>query len=225
MLRAENGGVHLSGEKPITPITSDAVHLELSRSIFTCLKRNSTLTKSFIFFFLLFRQLADDEALIIFLQTSQFLVSPYAVNNCMCLSSKSSLTLSNVHPSLPLSSSASFSSHLPMQCCMRYSLFPSIFSTCPNHVSLLLLICFITVSSAPSSSLVFSSLILSLLLLSLILRNHVISATSSLLSSSFLSVQHSDPYIDTGRTSAQHSFMLVLNDMFLSSTFYRGFPV
>jgi len=34
------------------------------------------------------------KALIIFLQTSLFLVSPYAVDNCMCLSSKSSLTLS-----------------------------------------------------------------------------------------------------------------------------------
>src|SRR6218665_307006 len=40
----------------------------------------------FFFFFLLFRQLADDEALIIFIQTSLFLVSPYAVglDNCMC---------------------------------------------------------------------------------------------------------------------------------------------
>src|SRR6218665_1340367 len=192
MLRAENGGVHLSGEKPITPITSDAVHLELSRSIFTCLKRNSTLTKSFIFFFLLFRQLADDEALIIFLQTSLFLVSPYAVDNCMCLSSKSNI----VHPSLPLSSSASLSSHMPMQCCIWYNLFPSILSTCPNHVSLLLLIFSITVSSAPISSFVLSLLILSLLLLPLILLIHAISATSSLLSSSFLGVQHSDPYIN-----------------------------
>src|SRR6218665_1680221 len=49
---------------------------------------------SLFFFSLLFRQLADNEALIIFLQTSLFLVSPYAVDNCMCLSSKSSLTLS-----------------------------------------------------------------------------------------------------------------------------------
>src|SRR6218665_397747 len=40
------------------------------------------------------------------------------------------------------------------------SLFPSILFTCPNHVSLLLLIFSITVSSAPSSSLVFSFLIL-----------------------------------------------------------------
>src|SRR6218665_2237185 len=46
------------------------------------------------FFFLLFHQLAEDEALIIFLQTSLFLVFPYVVDNCMPLSSKSSLALS-----------------------------------------------------------------------------------------------------------------------------------
>ena len=46
------------------------------------------------FFFYLFRQLAHDEGLIIFLQTSLFLVFPYAVDNCIPLSSRSSLTLS-----------------------------------------------------------------------------------------------------------------------------------
>src|SRR6218665_3166461 len=50
----------------------------------------------------------------------------------------------------------------------------------------------------------FSFLLLSLLLLSLIFLNHEISATGSLLSSSFLSIQHSDPYINTGSTSAQY---------------------
>jgi len=45
----------------------------------------------FFFFFLVFHQLADDEAHIIFLQTSLFLVFPYAVDNRMPLSSKSSL--------------------------------------------------------------------------------------------------------------------------------------
>src|SRR6218665_2853356 len=188
---------------------------------------------------------------------------------CMPLSSKSSLTLSiHLFLCLPLLLS-------PLTCpcsaaCGR--LFPSILSSCPNHVSLLLLIFSITVSSAPSSShsfiysfrlflycvfksttthwrsrhntdsvlefhteapqatvseglaqgpymaarlgveamtlrtkdvdsinaptaphtsgssLVFSFLILSLLHLPLILLNHIISATSSLLSSSFLSV-------------------------------------
>src|SRR6218665_2082089 len=48
----------------------------------------------FFFSFLLFHQLADDEVLIIFLQTSLFLVFSYAVDNCMTLSSKSSLKLS-----------------------------------------------------------------------------------------------------------------------------------
>ena|SRR6218665_1691938 len=57
---------------------------------------------AFSSFFLFFHQLADDEALIIFLQTSLFLVFPYAVDNCMPLSSKSSLTLS-IHLFLCLS--------------------------------------------------------------------------------------------------------------------------
>jgi len=38
-------------------------------------------TLIYISFFLLFRQLADDEALIMLLQTSLFLVFPYAVDN------------------------------------------------------------------------------------------------------------------------------------------------
>src|SRR6218665_1469350 len=164
------------------------------------------------YLFLLFRQLADDEALIMFLQTSLFLVSPYAIDKCMCISSKSTLTLSiHLFLCLPLLIS-------PLTCpCSAAcgSLFSSILSTCPNHV-LLLLIFSITVSSAPSSSLVFSFLILSLLLLPQNLLNHAISATSNLLSSSFLSVQHSDPYINTGSTSAQYSFILVLSDMLSS---------
>src|SRR6218665_1667262 len=89
----------------------------------------------FFFVFLLFLQLADDEALIIFLQTSLFLVSPYAVDNCMCPSSKSCLTLS-IHLFLCLRLLLS-----PLTCpCSAAcgSLFPSIISKCPNHVSLLL---------------------------------------------------------------------------------------
>jgi len=43
------------------------------------------LRSSSFFFVLLFHQLADDEALIIFLQTSLFLVCPYAADNCMSL--------------------------------------------------------------------------------------------------------------------------------------------
>src|SRR6218665_73715 len=105
------------------------------------------------FFLLLFHRLADDEALIILQQTSLFLVLPYAVDNCMPLSSKSFLTLSiHLFLGLPL-----LLSPLTCQCSAAFgSLFPSILSTCPNHVSLLLLIFSITVSSAPSSSFVFS---------------------------------------------------------------------
>src|SRR6218665_4095486 len=129
----------------------------------------------------------------------------------MTLSSKSSLTLSiHLFLCLPL-----LLSPLTCPCSAAFgSLFRSILSTCPNHVSLLLLLIFsITVSSALRSSLVFSFLILYLLLLPRVLLNHAISATSSLLSSSFISVHHSEPYINTGSTSAQYSFILVLSDM------------
>src|SRR6218665_874391 len=127
----------------------------------------------------------------------------------MRLSFKYSLTLSiHLFFCLPLLLS-------PLTCpcsAARSSLFPSSLSTCPNHSSLLLLIFSITVSSAPSSSLVFSFPILSLLLLPLILFNHAISATKSLLSPSFVIVQHSDPHISTGSTSALYSFISVLSD-------------
>src|SRR6218665_1749031 len=90
-------------------------------------------------------------------------------------SSKSSLTLSiHLLLCLPL-----LLSPLTFSCSAAFgsSLFPSILSTCPSHVSLLLIFS-ITVSSAPSSSLVFSFLILSLLLLPLILLNHAIFSTT-----------------------------------------------
>src|SRR6218665_254792 len=98
-----------------------------------------------VIFILLFHQPADDEALIIFLQTSLFLVFPYAVDNCMPLSSKSSLTLPiHLFLSLPL-----LLSPLTCPCSSAVgSLFPSILSTSPNHVSLLLIFS-ITVSSTP----------------------------------------------------------------------------
>src|SRR6218665_13505 len=95
---------------------------------------------------------SDDEALIILLQTSLFLVFPYAIDNCMPLSSKSSLKLS-IHLFLSLSI-------LIWSCSAAFgSLFPSTLFSCPNHVGLLLLIFSFTFSSAPSSSLVFSFLI------------------------------------------------------------------
>src|SRR6218665_3215210 len=95
----------------------------------------TVITGYLLFFFLLFHQLADDEALIIFLQASLFLVFPYSVDNCMPLSSKSSLTLSIhlflCHPLLP--------PPLTFPCSAAFgSLFHSILSTCPNHASLLL---------------------------------------------------------------------------------------
>src|SRR6218665_2958606 len=93
-----------------------------------------------------FHQLANDEALIILLQTSLFLFFPYAVDNCMPLSSKSSLTLS-IHLFLGLHLLLSI---LIWSCSAAFgSPFHSIAFTCPNHVSLLLLIFSITVSSAP----------------------------------------------------------------------------
>src|SRR6218665_2746475 len=134
------------------------------------------------FLFLLFHQLAEDEALIIFLQTSLFLVFPYVVDNCMPLSSKSSLTLSiHLFLCIPL-----LLSPLTCPCSAAFgSLFPSIVSMCPNHVSLLHFFFSISVSSAPSSCLVFLFLILSLLLLPMLRLSHAIPATNSLLSSSF----------------------------------------
>jgi len=83
-----------------------------------------------LFFFLLFHQLADNEALIILLQTSPLLAFPYAIDNCM--PSKTSLTLSLIHLflGLPL-----LLSPLTCPCSAAFgSLFPSILSTCPNHV-------------------------------------------------------------------------------------------
>src|SRR6218665_2292016 len=103
----------------------------------------------------------------------------------MPLSSKSSLTLSiHLFLCLPL-----LLSPLTCPCSATFcSLFPSILSTCPNHLSLFLLIFSITVSSALSSSLVFSFLVLPHLLLPLSdpsqprhFWHHAISANSSLL--------------------------------------------
>src|SRR6218665_4098960 len=91
----------------------------------------------------------------------------------------------------------------------RPSLFPSILVTCPNHVSLLFLILSTNVTCCPSCFLVTSFRILSLLDLPSMLRSQLISATSILLSSSFLRHQHSDLYIITGMTYVPYSFTLV----------------
>src|SRR6218665_1713545 len=125
----------------------------------------------------------------------------------MPLSSKSSLTLSfHLFLCLPL-----LLSPLTCPCSAAFaSLFPFILSTCPNHVSHLLIFP-ITVSSAPSSSLIFSFLIFFSPASTSDPSQTRHSSTSSLLSSSFLSVQHSD--INNGSTSAHDSFILVLSDM------------
>src|SRR6218665_731815 len=151
------------------------------------------------FYFSLFHQRADDEALTRFLQTSLFLVASPILVKSMFLSFRSSLTLSiQVFLCLPL---LLFPSTCPCKAAFD-NLFSSILSTCPNHCNLLPLIFCTTVSSAPSSSLVCSFLTLSLLILPMILLSQLISATSSLRSSSFLRLQHSEPYSKTGTTRA-----------------------
>src|SRR6218665_1310127 len=110
------------------------------------------------------------------------LISHYLSTSCVCL------------PLLLVPSTSPYSA-------TTGSLFPSILVTCPNHVSLLFLILSTKVTCCPSSFLVTSFRIMSLLDLPSILRSQLISATSILLSSSFLKHQHSDPYIITGMTN------------------------
>src|SRR6218665_1400238 len=105
----------------------------------------------------------------------------------MPLSSKSSLTLS-IHLLLCLHL---LLSPLTCPCSAAFgSLFPSILSTSPNHLSLLLLIFPITVSSVPSSFFVFSFLILSLLLLHLFLINHTSCIHKLYTGTSFTQLSH-----------------------------------
>ena len=73
--------------------------------------------------------------------------------------------------------------------------------TCPNHISLFVCILCTIVSLCPSFSLMTSFLILWIHEIPNICLNQFISATSIFCSSSFLSVQHSDPYNATGLTS------------------------
>src|SRR6218665_1742093 len=111
---------------------------------------------SFFFFFSLFHQRADDEALTRFLQTSLLLVASPILVKSMFFSFRSSLTLSiQVFLCLPL---LLFPSTCPCRAAFD-SILSSILSTCPNHCSLLFLIVCITVSSGPSS--LFSCLFIS----------------------------------------------------------------
>src|SRR5678816_1794957 len=64
-------------------------------------------------------------------------------------------------------------------------------------------------SVCPSSLLVTSFLILSLLVLPFILLSQLISVVKSLLSSSLLRHQHSEPYSSTGMTKVSYNFNFV----------------
>src|SRR6218665_2915785 len=158
------------------------------------------------FQFLLRQAFTDDEASTRLLQILLFLLLSTASLMFIPCAVRSSFTLS-IHffgclPLLLVPSTCWYSA-------TTSSLFPSILVTCPNHVSLLFLILSINVTCCPSSFLVTSFRILSLLDLPSILRSLLISATSILLSSSFLRHQHSDPYIITRMTNVPYSFTLV----------------
>src|SRR6218665_3901017 len=145
------------------------LHLLLIKEVFFC-------------FLSLLHQRTDDEALVRLLQTTLFLVASPILVQSMFFSFRSSLTLSTqIFLYLPL---LPFPSTCPGKAVI-VSLSPSIRSTCPNHRSLLFLIFSTTASRSPSFSLVFSFLTFSPLLLPLILLSQLISATNSLLSSSF----------------------------------------
>src|SRR6218665_39695 len=156
--------------------------------------------------FLLRQAFADDEASTRLLQNLLFLLLSTASLMFIPCAIRSSFTLS-IHffgclPLLLVPSTCPYSA-------TTGSLFPSILVTCPNHVILLFLILSTNMTCCPSSFLVTSFRILSLLDLPSILRSQLISATSILLSSSFLRHQHSDPYILTGMTNVPYSFTLV----------------
>src|SRR6218665_3290230 len=156
--------------------------------------------------FLLRQAFANDEASTRFLQILLFLLLSTASLVFIPCAVRSSFTLS-IHffgclPLLLVLSTCPYSA-------TTGSLFPSILVTCPNHVGLLFLILSTNVTCCPRSFLVTSFRILSLLDLPSILGSQLISATSILLSSSFLRHQHSDPYIITGMTNVPYSFTLV----------------
>src|SRR6218665_401732 len=156
--------------------------------------------------FLLRQAFADDEASTRLLQIRLFLLLSTASLMFVPCAIRSSCTLSiHFFGCLPLLLVPSTFPYSATTC----SLFPSILVTCPNHVSLLFLILSTNVTCCPSSFLVTSFHILSLLDFPSILRSQLISATSILLSSSFLRHQHSDPYIITGMTNVPYSFTLV----------------
>src|SRR6218665_3132456 len=111
-----------------TPLNWCLVFDPLGRHPIACILR------SFFFFFSLFHQRADDEALTRFLQTSLFLVASPILVKSMFLSFRSSLTLS-IQVFLCLSLLL-FPSTCPCKAAFG-NLFSSVLSTCPNHCSLL----------------------------------------------------------------------------------------
>src|SRR5688572_9804011 len=168
----------------------------------------------FLSFFLLRQVFVDDEALTKLLHFGRSLASSIALLKSHPLSSMSSSTLS-IHASLLLlTSSASRSLHLSMQRPCRHSsvLHPDHMSI-GYHVSLRFFILSTTVSFCPSSSRVTSFRIFSLPDLFSSPRSHPISATRSLLSSSFFMHQASAPYMRTGITSVSYSLVFVLVEM------------
>src|SRR6218665_1520710 len=145
------------------------------------------------FLFSLLHQRADDEAFTRLLQTSLFLVaSPFLVKS-MFFSFSSSMTLSiQIFLCLPL---LLFPSASPCKAAVGFSLHRFHMSK-PQESPFLDLFyhCFI---SPKLFSCFFSFLTFSLLLLPMTLLSQLISTTNSLLSSSFLRHQHSEPYSNT----------------------------
>jgi len=117
-----------------------------------------------------------------------------------------------VNPFFRLSSFTSFPS--TWQCiAFACSQSLSICDTCPNHFNLLSPILSISVVSWCSIPHTISFLLSSRLVTFNSLLNHAISAMRTLLSSSFLKNQHSEPYNCTGTMKVSYTFTLVLFEM------------
>src|SRR6218665_449195 len=159
--------------------------------------------------FFSFVSLLTKRSLLYFSNLLYFFVFPYAVDNCVSLSSKSSLALSfHFFLGLPL-----LLSPLTCPCSAAFGSFSfhplHVFKPCTS--SFILLYHRFLRSKFFSSCFLISYYLLSASTIDLSQPRHF----CYLLSSSFLSVQHCDPYINTGSsTSVLCSFILVLSDMF-----------
>src|SRR6218665_3429488 len=201
----------------------------MSISLVSAILRTKSFINDLYFQFLLRQAFADDEASTRLLQILLFLLLSTTSLVFILCAIRSSFTLSiHFFGCLPLLL-------VPYTCpysATTGSLFPSILVTCPNHVSLLFLLLSTNVTCCPSSFLVTSFRILSLRNLPSILRSQLISATSILLSSSFLRHQHSAPYIITGMTNGPYSFTLVavvmlfdFDTLFIVQNFAEASPI